>query len=139
LSAPRADRRAAGGALSPPCSDREPLVRAHGIESALPAGARGIPEEMSCGGTNAPDPLAAEIRRRRLQLPTSGSLRRARVSAADDLLALAPGARFHGRRVSADRAASPHAVARRSGPARPGRGRDLRGAPKAGRAHPRVL
>ena len=46
---------------------------------------------------------------------------------------------LHRRRVRADRAAAAHAVARRGGPARPRRGRDLSGPPPAGRRHARHL
>ena len=72
-------------------------------------------------GQTSADAAAAAIWRRRLQLPASGSLWRARVSAAGRDPAVGTGARFHRRRVRADRAAAADAVAARSGSAQAGR------------------
>jgi hypothetical protein len=67
-----------------------------------------------CRRPEPADPAAAAIWSRRLQLPASGSLRRACVSIAGGDPAVGTGARFHRRRVRADRAAPAHAVAPRS-------------------------
>src|SRR6266542_898266 len=120
-------------------ADRQPLEREDGTGAALSGGSPSISAQVPCGWTIAPHAFAAEIRDRRFQLPASGPLRRACISAAGDLPALAAGSRFHRRRIPAHRAAPTPAVARRSRAAGRGRGRDFRGAPQAGRGHPRVL
>ena len=69
--------------------------------------ARALPR----GRADPADAAAARLRRRRLQLPASGPLRRAGLPAPGRDPAAAPGRGFRGRRIRADRAAAAHAVA----------------------------
>jgi hypothetical protein len=66
------------------------------------------------------------IRAGRLQLPASGLVRRARVSASACVSAVGTRARFHWRGICDDRAAAAHAVAGRSRTASARRRRDFR-------------
>src|SRR5262249_47250578 len=85
------------------------------------------------------DAVAAAVWRRRLQLPASGPLWRARFPAAGDLPAVAAGRELHRRRIRADGAAPAHAVTGGDRDAAAGRGRDFPRAPSSGAGHARHL
>ena len=86
---------------------------AMGIDVRYPAAHADFIKRCHKAGQTRPTPLLL-IQRRRLQLPASGSLWRARVSAAGGDLVVGTGRRFFGRRVRADRTAAAHAVTRGS-------------------------
>src|SRR5512132_1583893 len=91
LSVAAAGGGAAGGALSAARGARQPLERSNGDRSALSAGARELPRALPEGGADQANAAAAAVRRRRLQLPAPGSLRRARVSPAGHAAVVAAG------------------------------------------------
>ena len=99
---------------------------AMGVAARYPDDARRVPRALPRGRPDAADAAAPALRRRRLQLPAPGPLRRARVPAAGDGPAVGARARFHRRRVRAHRAAAAHAVARRGRAARARASGDLR-------------
>ena len=85
------------------------------IEIRYPDNHDAFPGTLPCRRAEPANAAAAAIWRRRLQLPASGSLWRACVPVAGRDPAVGTGARFHGRRIRADRAAAADAVAARSG------------------------
>ncbi len=93
LSAAGDDRGAAHGALSAARRDRQPLERGNGDRGALSARARGVSHALPQGRSRQADAAAPAIRPGRLQLPASGSLRRARLPAAGHGAAVASRAR----------------------------------------------
>ena len=95
LSAAGADRWTAHRALSSPGADRQSLERGDEDRRALSRRACRFSRALPSRRTDASDAAAAAIRCRRLQLPASGPLRRARVSAAGGDPAVAAGPRLH--------------------------------------------
>ena len=93
------------------------------VAARYPAAHADYLKACHAAGQVAADAAAAAIRRRRLQLPASGSLWRARLSAAGRDPAVGAGPRFHRRRIRADRAAAAHAEPGRGGAACAGRRR----------------
>ena len=67
-----------------------------GIATRYPRGPCGLSGAVPRGRADAADAAAAAVRRRRLQLPAPGPLRRARVPAAGDRPAVRPGVDFTG-------------------------------------------
>ena len=121
--------RAAHGALSAAGADRQSLERRRWASTVrYPDRARRVPRALPRGRPGAADAAAAAVRRRRLQLPAPGSVRRARVPAAGGDPAVGAGQRLHRRRIRDDRAASTHAVAADGRAAAAGRRRGVRGA-----------
>ena len=99
-------------ALYPPLADvANRWNAAMGIDVRYPPSMRNFSKRCHAAGPDAADAAAAEVRRRRLQLPASGPLRRARLSTAGRHPAFGARPRFHRRRVRADRTAPAHAIA----------------------------
>src|ERR1700694_3290265 len=131
LSASRTDRGDAALALCAASRCGQSLERSDGHRYPLSRNPRRVPETLPCRRPDPADAAIAAIRRRRLQLPASGPLRRACVPTAGRDSAVGTGPRFFRRRIRADRAAATHAVAARSGAAGPGRRGGLCCAPPA--------
>ncbi len=127
------DRRAPSRPLSAPRAGRRPLERGDGRRRALPRRARGVSGPLPRGGPDATDAASAALCAGRLQLPASGRLRRASVSAPGRDPALRARTRLRRRRVRTDRAAAAHAVAGGGRELEPGRRGHLRGARAARR------
>ena len=131
---PDAGRRAAPRPLSAARPDRQPLERGDGRPDPVSGRAQGLPSASVAPPARRGRRRSCCATGRRLQLPASGRLRRALVSAAGGDPALGARAGFFRRRVRADRAAAAHAVARRGREPRAGRRRDLRRARRPGQA-----
>ena len=98
-------------------ADGESLERGDGDRRALSRRRTRISSRAASRRPDAADAAAAAVRRGRLQLPAPGPVRRACLSAAGGDSAVRARARFHRRRIRADRAAAAHAVARGGGAA----------------------
>ena len=112
---------------------------AMGIAVRFPPDHADFLEALPRGRPDAADAAAAAIRRRRLQLPAPGPLRRARVPAAGDLLLSEPGADFTGGEFVLTEQRPRMQSRAEVVPLRAGRRRDLPGAPPAGAGHARHL
>src|SRR5437879_5005431 len=118
---------------------RQPLDGGDGRGGALSARAGCVPRALRGPRADAAHPAAPPLHGRRLQLPASGPLRRARLSAPAHLRALPPRRGLRGRRAPARRAAAARAVARRGGRPRARRGGHLPEPPPAGGGRARQL
>src|SRR3989442_3756767 len=132
LSAAGHRHRASHGAVSAAGANRQSLERVDEHRRAVPGRTCGVHQAVPQGGADAADAAPVAIRRRGLQCAASRFVRRARLSAADDDLALGAGEGFHRRRVRVDRATATDAIAGRGGAAPSGRRRGLRGARSSG-------
>ena len=123
--------------LSAPGTHSESLERTARRLATISAETSAVPRALPRGGPAPPDAPAPQVRGRRLQLPASGSLRRARIPPADGDPAVKAWRRLRRRRVRSHRTAAENAISSRGGSPAAGYPRNLpRQPPPWRQSHP---